>query len=256
MGILDGKRVIVTGGASGIGKVIVNAYAQEGALVASLDINDDGEEGAKEATNKGPGKVTYYHCDISKRDQVFTVFDEAVNQMNGLDVMVNVAGVDRKGKAEELAEEDIDLILDINVKGTIFTNQAAFKYLNESGGKILNFTSSAGLEGLFAPHYAASKGAVHSWTRNIAKTWGEYNITVNSIAPMVTTPMYEAHRDSMTEEELKKDDQFMADNIYIGNELADPVENLAPVMVFLATSGANYITGQAIPIDGGFYMTR
>lgn len=254
---LDGKRIIVTGGSSGIGAVIVRAYAEQGAQVASFDVTDEpGQKIAEEATQKGPGTVTYYHCDISNRAEVDEVFEAAVDKLGGLDVFVNVAGVDRKGKPEEIADEDIDLIMNVNVKGTIYTNQAAFKHLHNHGGKILNFTSVAGLEGLFAPHYAASKAAVASWTRNVARAWGKYNITVNSIAPMVWTPMYDEHRASMTEEELRIDDENMARNIHIGGKLADPVTHLAPVLVFLATEGANYITGQAIPIDGGFYMAR
>lgn len=257
MGQLDGKRIIVTGGASGIGNVAVRAYAAEGAKVASFDVSDEqGKKFAEEETNKGKGTVTYYHCDISKRDEVDKSFESAVKELGGLDVFVNVAGVDRKGKPESITDEDIDLIMDVNVKGTIYTNQAAFKYMNENGGKILNFTSVAGLEGLFAPHYAASKGAVASWTRNVARSWGQYDITVNSIAPMVWTPMYDLHRESMSPEELKIDDENMAKNIHIGGKLADPDTHLAPVLVFLATEGANYITGQAIPIDGGFYMAK
>jgi NAD(P)-dependent dehydrogenase (short-subunit alcohol dehydrogenase family) len=225
--------------------------------VASVDVTDEpGQKIAEEVTQKGPGTVTYYHCDISKRVEVDEAFKAAADKLGGLDVFVNVAGVDRKGKAEELSDKDIDLIMDVNVKGTIYTNQAAFTYLHENGGKIINFTSVAGLEGLFAPHYAASKGAVASWTRNVARTWGKHNITVNSIAPMVWTPMYDEHRASMNEEELRIDDENMANSIHIGGKLADPATHLAPVLVFLATEGANYITGQAIPIDGGFYMAR
>jgi len=254
---LDGKRIIVTGGASGIGAVIVRAYAAEGAKVASFDVSDEfGQQIAEEASQKGPGTVNYYHCNISKRVEVNKTFEEAVEKLGGLDVLINVAGVDRKGKPEEISDEDIDLIMEVNVKGTIYTNQVAFKYLHHDGGKILNFTSVAGLEGLFAPHYAASKAAVASWTRNVARAWGKYNITVNSIAPMVWTPMYDEHRASMTEEELRIDDENMAKNIPIGGKLADPETHLAPVLVFLVTEGANYITGQAIPIDGGFYMAR
>jgi NAD(P)-dependent dehydrogenase (short-subunit alcohol dehydrogenase family) len=136
--LLEGRRIIVTGGASGIGAATVRAYAAEGASVASLDVND--ETGRRIAAEAG-ASVTYYHCDIARRAEVFRVFGEAVGQLGGLDVLANVAGVERGTPAEDIPDEEWDLIFAVNAKGTLYTNQAAFQHMKASGGRIINFGS-------------------------------------------------------------------------------------------------------------------
>ena len=255
---LIGKKIIVTGGARGIGASVVCSYAMEGAHVASLDVLDDqGKMVAEEATQKGPGRVNYYHCDVSSRDEVEKAFEMAVREMDGLDLLVNAAGVNRIIPPEDMSDHDMDLIYKVNVYGTFLTNQVAFKYLKKHGGKILNFASVAGMNPYPAgAHYSASKGAVASWTRSVAHEWGKYNITVNSLAPAIWTPMYDERRSLMSKEELKAHDESYAKVIPIGGKLGDPEKDLAPVLVFLASEGSRFITGQIIPVDGGLVSTR
>ncbi|SDN30967.1 NAD(P)-dependent dehydrogenase, short-chain alcohol dehydrogenase family [Bacillus sp. OK048] len=255
---LIGKRIIVTGGARGIGNSVVCSYAMEGAHVASLDVLDDeGKIVAEEATQKGPGRVNYYHCDISSRDEVEKAFEMAVREMDGLDLLVNAAGVNRIIPPEDMSDHDMDLIYKVNVYGTFLTNQVAFKYLKKHGGKILNFASVAGMNPYPAgAHYSASKGAVASWTRSVAHEWGKYNITVNSLAPAIWTPMYDERRSLMSKAGLKAHDESYAKVIPIGGKLGDPEKDLAPVLVFLASEGSRFITGQIIPVDGGLVSTR
>ncbi len=255
---LAGKRIIVTGGARGIAGSAVRAFAVEGAQVASLDVLDDlGEKVASEASQKGPGKVRFYHCDISNRAQVQSVFDAAVGHLGGLDAMLNIAAVERTGKAEELEDGDTELILNVNIKGTIYTNQAAFKHLRDKGGSIVNFGSAAGMIGQpNAAHYAASKGAVLSWTRTVAKEWAKYGIRVNAMAPGIWTPMYEAHRARMSPQELVSHDKMMAMVVSLGGKLGDPDRDMAPTLVFMVSDGARFITGQTIAVDGGLCPVR
>lgn len=255
---LEGKRIIITGGAQGIGASVVRAYAAEGAQVASLDVLDElGEQVAADAGQKGPGAVHFYHCDISIRSEVENGFATAVRQLGGLDVLANIAGVERGAPAEAIDDPDLDLILNVNVKGTVYTNQAAFKYMQDLGGRIINFGSGAGLDPYpNGAHYSASKGAVHSWTRTAAHEWGKYGITVNAVLPVIWTPMYDEYRARMTPEELQAHDAEMAVRIPIGGRLGDPDRDLAPVMVFLASEGARFITGQIIPVDGGTSPAR
>src|SRR5881396_178472 len=250
--LLRERRIIVTGGASGIAAATVRAYAREGARVASLDVNDEG--GRPVAAEAGPD-VTYYHCDVARRAQVDEVFARAAAALGGLDVLVNVAGVERGTPAEDIPDAEWDLVFDVNVKGTLYTNQAAFRHLREHGGRIINFGSGAGIRGQRgSAHYSAAKGAVMAWTRTVAQEWARHGITVNSIVPAIWTPMYDAYRARMSDEERAIHDLAMQHVIPLGGRLGDPEGDLAPVMVFLAGDGARFITGQAIAVDGGMIM--
>jgi len=249
---LEGRRIIVTGGASGIAAATVCAYAREGARVASLDVNDEG--GRRVAAEAGPG-VTYHHCDVSRRAEVDAVFARAVAAMGGLDVLASVAGAERGAPAEDITDDEWDLVFAVNVKGTLYTNQAAFRHMKEHGGHIINFGSGAGIRGQRgSAHYSAAKGAVMAWTRTVAQEWARYGITVNSIVPAIWTPMYEAYRQRMSEQERAIHDLAMQHVIPLGGRLGDPERDIAPVMVFLAGDGARFITGQVFAIDGGMIM--
>jgi len=248
--MLTDRRIIVTGGASGIAAATVRAYAREGARVASLDINDD--LGRRVAAEAG---ASYFHCDVADRRQVFDVFARAVADLGGLDVLAHVAGTERGTPAEDIPDDEWDLIFAVNVKGTLYTNQAAFRHLKERGGRIINFGSGAGIRGqVGSAHYSASKAAVMAWTRTVAQEWGKHRITVNSIVPAIWTPMYDAYRGRMSEQERAIHDMAMQHVIPLGGRLGDPDRDIAPVMVFLASDASRFITGQAIAIDGGMIM--
>lgn len=249
---LQGKKIIVTGGASGIAAAAVRAYAREGARVASLDVNDDaGREVARAA---GPA-VGYHHCDVARRAEVDAVFDAAVAALGGLDVLAHVAAVERGTPAEDIPDDEWDLVFDVNVKGTLYTNQAAFRHLRAAGGRIINFGSGAAIRGQRgSAHYSASKAAVMAWTRTVAQEWARYGITVNSVVPAIWTPMYDAHRARMTPEALAIHDLTMQHVVPLGGRLGDPDRDMAPVMVFLAGDDSRFMTGQAIVVDGGMVM--
>jgi NAD(P)-dependent dehydrogenase (short-subunit alcohol dehydrogenase family) len=250
--LLRDRRIIVTGGASGIAAATVRAYAREGARVGALDVNDEG--GRRVAAEAGPS-VTYYHCDISRRAEVDDVFARAAAAMGGLDVLANVAGVERGTPAEDIPDAEWDLVFAVNVKGTLYTNQAAFRHMRARGGRIINFGSGAGIRGQRgSAHYSAAKSAVMAWTRTVAQEWARYGITVNSVVPAIWTPMYDAYRARMSDEERAIHDLAMQHVIPLGGRLGDPEGDLAPVMVFLAGDGARFITGQAIAVDGGMIM--
>ena len=193
--LLPDKKIIVTGGASGIGAATVRAYAREGARVAALDVQD--ASGRRVAAEAGDA-VTYHHCDVSSREAVHEVFARVVAGLGGLDVLAHVAGLERGTPAEDIPDEEWDLVFAVNVKGTLYTNQAAFRHMQTRGGHIINFGSGAGIRGQRgSAHYSAAKGAVMAWTRTVAQEWARYGITVNSIVPAIWTPMYEAYRQRM-----------------------------------------------------------
>jgi NAD(P)-dependent dehydrogenase (short-subunit alcohol dehydrogenase family) len=253
------KKIIVTGASYGIGASIVSALAAEGAAVASMARSAElGEPRATELSAKGPGTVKFYRCDVSNRAQVKSAFAAAVQDMGGLDGLVHVAGVETKGYPEHETDENWDYQFNINVKGTFIANQEAFAYLKDAGGRILNFGSGSGI----TPNmpeiaaYSATKAAVHTWTRAIANAWGKHNITANIICPAVWSPMYEEHRSRYSADELRAHDQQMARIIPIGGKLGDADRDLTPMIVFLLSDGARFLTGQTYCIDGGALQVR
>jgi NAD(P)-dependent dehydrogenase (short-subunit alcohol dehydrogenase family) len=256
---LEGRRIVVTGGARGIGAAIVRAYAAEGAQLTVLDVLDEpGEALVRAVTDAGPGSAAYVHCDISRRAEVIAAVDEAARRCGGLDVLANIAGVERSSPAESITDDEWDLIFAVNVRGTMLTNQAAFPHLVAAGGgRVINVGSDAGLVPFpNGAHYAASKSAVHAWTRTIAAEWGRHGITANCVIPAMWTPMYEAHRAEMSPDELAAHDAMMARLIPLGGRLGDPDQDLAPLLVFLAGPGARFITGQLLSVNGGLGNVR
>jgi NAD(P)-dependent dehydrogenase (short-subunit alcohol dehydrogenase family) len=246
---LENTRIIVAGAAHGIGAGTLQAYVAEGAQVAVLDIKDDAaREVVDKANAGGPGTARYHHCDITSRAEVESAFADAVSWLGGLDVVATVAGVQRRKRPEEFTDEDLDFVFGVNVMGTVHTNQAAFEHLRKSGGTILNIGSDGGLvamPGIAA--YAASKGAVHAWTRGIAGEWGKYGIRANCVVPAMKTPMTDAGG---------ADGRSVYDTVPLGGQLGDVMTDLAPVMVFMAGPGARFITGQLISVNGGLAMVR
>ena len=258
---LKGKRIIVTGGASGIGAGTVRAYVREGAIVSVLDISDDtGKKIVEEANALGTGKATYYHCNIANQEEVFSVFKQAATEMGGLDVLAHVAGIESLKAAEDYTPEDLNFVWGVNINGVIYTNQAACKIMKEQEGEgaIINFASDVALAGQpGGALYATAKGAVLSWTRTIAYEWAmKYDIRCNCVNPTMKTPMYQEYLDNLEEEERAK---FLAAErmkVPMRGEMGDVDRDMAPVMVFLASDASGYINGQIIAVNGGRNMLR
>lgn len=251
--VLAGKKIIVTGAARGIGASAAYALAAAGATVTGLDLAG----GPSESLAAVSGSLIYGVCDVSSRVSTVAAVDQAVADMGGLDVLIHVAGIQRYTPAEAITDEEWDLVLGVNAKGTMIANQAAFSHLKDKGGKIVNFASAAGAAGLRGcAHYAASKGAVLAWTRTVAQEWGPHGVSVNAIAPGMWTPMYDSTRAGMSPEQLEAHDRMMAMMIPLSGRLGDPDTDMAPVLVFLASDASRFITGQTLAVDGGLLMVR
>jgi NAD(P)-dependent dehydrogenase (short-subunit alcohol dehydrogenase family) len=249
---LDGLGIIVTGAANGIGAATLAAYVREGARVAALDVED---EPGRERTAPLGDRARYFHCDVSRKSEVDAAFEAAVGWLGRLDVLAHVAAIERGGPAESISEEDWAAVLGVNLMGTVFTNQAAFRHMKEHGGRIINFGSGGAVRGqVGSSHYAASKGGVQAFTRTVAAEWGGYGITVNAVAPGAWTRMYDTYLDRLGEAGREMAIQAMRRMIPIGGKLGDPERDIAPVLVFLASSAAHFITGQLIAVDGGMVM--
>jgi 2-keto-3-deoxy-L-fuconate dehydrogenase len=248
---LDNKIAIVTGGGSGIGKAISILFAQQGALVCIIDINESGKAVADEITNTN-SKAFFYQCNISNQPEVKAVVEKIIEQHRAIDVLVNNAGVAHIGTAENTAAEDFDRLLNVNIKGVYNCLHEVLPFMKQKGGSIVNMASVAALVGLndrFA--YSATKGAVFAMTLSVAKDFLSHNIRCNSISPgRVHTPFV---------------DGFLAKN-YPGKEAemfdklskTQPIgrmgkpEEIAQLALYLCSNEASFITGCDYPIDGGF----
>jgi len=250
---LTGRRIIITGGGSGMGEALVRAFPALGAAVVSIDLSEPA--GARVVAEAGA--TGFLAADVAEERSIQHAVDEAVYRLGGLDVLIHAAGVSTGGAAAATTLDVWNRVMAVNATGTFLVNRAVFPHLKEGGGTILNFASAAGVRGHpTKAAYAAAKGAVVAWTRTIAAEWGRYGIGANIIAPAIWTPMYDRTRADMTPDELADHDAVKARTIPLGGRLGDVERDFVPVMTFLASPGARFITGQVLPIDGGMLMVR
>jgi 3-oxoacyl-[acyl-carrier protein] reductase len=246
---LKDRRILVTGGATGIGAAAVAVLTAAGADVAATYHQTPPPDGLA---------ATWTQCDVRDADAVSTMVHQTAEQLGGLDVLVNAAGLWQAGIPGYIGADDISFLLDTNVKATILTNQAAYAVMkdqNPRGGRIINFGSSEAVMGSpISAVYAATKGAVQAWTRSAAKAWASDNVTVNALAPAVQTPGADRLRNFLGPEAAALIDQQMKMMIPLGGTLGDPARDVGPMLVFLAGLGSGFITGQLLAVDGGLMM--
>jgi 3-oxoacyl-[acyl-carrier protein] reductase len=244
---LRGRRILITGGATGIGAAAVRVLRAAGAdVMATYHRTPPADDVAD---------VTWSRCDVRDAEAVDAAFRDAIDALGGLDVLVHAAGLWQAGVPGQITSDEITFLMETNIKGTILTNQAAHAAMRGSGGRIINFGSAEAVMGSpVAGLYAATKGAVQAWTRSAAKAWGADRITVNALAPAVQTAGADRLREFLGPDAAAYIDQQMRLSIPLGGKLGDPAADLGPVLVFLAGEGAGFITGQLIPVDGGLAM--
>ena len=243
---LQGRRILVTGGATGIGAAAVGVLTEAGAdVVATYHQTAPPDDLA----------ATWLQCDVRDPDAVSATMQRAADNLGGLDVLVNAAGLWQPGIPGYISADQISFLLDTNVKATILTNQAAYAVLKGTGGRIINFGSSEAVMGSpISAVYAATKGAVQAWTRSAARAWAADNVTVNALAPAVQTPGADRLREFLGPDAGALIDQQLKSMIPLGGALGDPARDLGPVLVFLAGAGSGFITGQLLAVDGGLMM--
>jgi 3-oxoacyl-[acyl-carrier protein] reductase len=252
-GLLRGRRVLVTGGATGIGAAAVEVLAREGAEVAAVYHRSPPPDHLADA-------ACWFTCDMRVKSEVDSMFAATVDALGAVDVLLHAAGLWQPATPESLTEDDLDFLIATNLKATVFANQAAFEHMKERGGAIINMGSSEGVNANpGAPHYSATKAAVHAWTRACAKSWGRHGITVNALAPAVETPGADRLRAHVGEAGAAMMEAHLPSVMPIAGslgpgKLGDPVDDLGPMIVFLAGHGARFITGQLLAVDGGIMM--
>ncbi len=248
---LEGKVAVVTGGSRGVGRAIALAFAKEGADVCiNYARRDDAAKEAASLIEKLGRKAKIVKADVSVRDDAYKLIDETVSEFGKIDILVNNAGITRPALLHKMSEEDWDKVLNVHLKGAFFCTQRAAKYMMERKyGRIINVTSVAGIHGTVGQvNYSAAKGGLISFTKSVARELAKYNVTCNVISlGIVETEMTEKIR---TDDKLK---EVYTRRILLGR-FAKP-EEVAPAFVFFASDDSAYITGQLLPVDGGYGMT-
>jgi NAD(P)-dependent dehydrogenase (short-subunit alcohol dehydrogenase family) len=248
----DGKCALVTGGASGIGHAACLAFSREGADVAVADLNLAGAEATAREVREAGRKAVAMAVNVANPEEVARMVDQAVGALGQLDVLNNCAGVRELIPFLELKFDDWQRIISINLTGTFLCSQAFARYLVDAGrpGKIVNMSSAAGL--VAAPHraaYVSSKHGVIGLTKEMALELAKHNIQVNAVAPGVTeTPMTQNFfRTEAGPAILRK--------LHPAGRWAQP-EEIARMILFLASAEADFVTGATFSIDGGFVAGR
>ena len=264
---LEGKVVIITGGAAGIGLAVAKGFVEVGAKVMLADFAEEaGQKAVAEIGSSGSGEASFAKCDVTSKHDVDAVVSQTVEKWGGVDVLVNNAGiniprllVDPAGK-EELTEEVWDKVFAVNVKGQFLFAQAAARQMLSSGrgGVLINMSSESGMEGSEGQSvYAATKAANHNLTRSWAKELGTKGVRVIGVAPgiMETTGMrslaYEeslAYTRGISVEELRNKYGSVS-SIPLGR--SGKLSEVADLVVYLASERASYLHGTTVNISGG-----
>ena len=250
---LQNKVCLITGGAAGIGRATAEKFAQEGAIVAICDVNED--RGRELLSALGPQHL-FHQVNVADSAEVRAWVEAVVAQKGRVDVLINNAGILRDGQlvkmkdgavVKQMAEADFDLVISVNLKGVFNCTQAVTPHMiNQGGGVILNASSIVGLDGNFGQtNYVATKAAVVGMTKVWARELGRYNIRVNAIAPgFIATEMVTA----MPEKVLAG----MREHTPLGR-LGAPAD-IANAYAFLASDEAAYISGETLRVDGGIVI--
>ena len=248
-GRLGGKVAVITGAASGIGRISAERFASEGARVVVADLDAVGAQKAAETIAQDGGEATHVRCDVTRAEDVRAMVEAAVERYGGLDILFNNAGsATSPHPAEETTEEDLDRALAVNVKGVFLCSRAAIPALREGGGSIIVTASIMGVRarpGFTA--YAASKAAAIHLARTLALELAEDGIRVNCLAPVATdTPMLSTF---VGDRDLDQGRAAFVSTIPLGR-LATPAD-VASAALFLASDESAFITGAVLPVDGG-----
>ncbi len=265
MNLVDEKTIGITGAGSGIGRAIALTLAAAGAKVMVTDVNEAAVQQVRDEIRAQGGIAEAMHLDVTNQAEATEVVQVIVDTWGRLDVWCNNAGVSTMNRFVDLTERDWDFNMDINAKGVFLCSQVAVRQmlkqpLDQEGvrGRIINTASMAGKRGNapFLAHYVASKFAVVGLTQALAGEFGPHRILVNAVCPgYVRTGMQE--RELQWEAVLRGVDIEDVQRLYIDDtplgRLETP-EDVAKVVLFLASPLANFITGEAINVNGGAWM--
>jgi 3-oxoacyl-[acyl-carrier protein] reductase len=249
--LLKGKTAFITGGTAGIGKAIALLFVQQGADVAIVGTNDERAKGVlkemESARVDSSQRVLSFLCDVSKTNDVEKIVGELLKEWGKVDILINNAGITRDNLLIRMTEEDWDSVVATNLKSVYNTCRVlARSMMKARSGKIINISSVIGLMGNAGQaNYAASKSGVIGFTKSLAKELASRNVCVNCVAPgYIETQMTQGLSDSVKEKILSE----------IPLSRIGQPNDVAQAALFLASSQADYITGQVLTVDGGMVM--
>ncbi|MFX1560277.1 MAG: SDR family NAD(P)-dependent oxidoreductase [Promethearchaeota archaeon] len=246
---LEGKVVVITGVAAGIGRETTNLFAKEGARIVGADVDEEGGMSIAEKVQAFGGSMTFVKADVSKEEDIKTLF-EVTREMGGIDVLFNNAGIEVAKGLLDTSEDEWDKNVNVNLKSVFFCCKYAIQQMKENGkGVIINNSSVAGLVGSFSPAYSAAKGGIIALTKALAADFGEYNIRVNCICPgAIETPMLERvidYQGDPIEVRARRLKNYPLTRFGYPHEIAQTA-------LFLASDESSFVTGATIVVDGGF----
>jgi len=248
---LEGKNAVVTGGGRGVGRAISLEFAKQGANVV---VNYAGNQTAANEVVKMiqdmGRKAVAVKGDVGQEEDAIRVIEACVENFGSIHILVNNAGISKPSMLHKLSVATWDEVVNVQMRGPWLTIKAASKYfMQQNYGRIINVTSVAGVVGTTGQiNYAAAKGGVISLTKSAARELAKYNVTANVISlGIVTTDMTEK---ISTDEKLK---EIYVRRILLG-KYAEP-EDVVPAFVFFASDDSRYVTGQLLPVDGGYGLT-
>ena len=251
MGRFDGRVAIVTGGARGIGAGIAKRFAEEGASVAVLDL-DEGQAAAtaKELPLVGAAKAVGIGCNVSDGASVEAAVGRVLDELGGVHILVNNAGITRDNLLFKLSEDDWDSVMNVHLKGAFLMSKAVQKtFVDQKYGKILGLSSVSANGNRGQANYSAAKAGVQGFTRTLALELGKFGVNANAIAPgFIATEMTDdtARRLGLDVEEFRA----MSAEANPVKRVGHP-EDIAAAAAFLCSDEASYITGQTLYVDGG-----
>jgi 2-deoxy-D-gluconate 3-dehydrogenase len=247
MGSLEGRKAIVAGGGRGIGRAIALAFADEGADVAVIGRSGESLSAVAEEIEARGRQAVAEAQDLTRVSEIPPLFDRLAEELGGLDILVNSAGVQITGPSVDVTEEQWDATLDANLKSMFFSCQAAGRrFIDQGHGKIINLASTFSFVGFpeFAA-YCSSKGGVALLTKTLAAEWASSGVNVNAIAPTAVRTEMNAY--------LLDDPGFLASFLpkVPAGRVGDP-SDVAGAAVFLAGEGSDFVHGHLLLVDGGY----
>lgn len=244
---MQGKRGVVTGAASGLGREVAKLFAEEGARVVVADVNGGGAQAVAEEIG---GDAVHQACDVTVEEQVIAALDRSVSEWGGLDFVINNAGVQVEKSLEETSNEDFDWLFDVNVRGVFWGCKHAIPRMRDAGGgAIVNTASALSLVAdPFLPVYTASKHATLGLTRSVGVAYAADGIRCNCVCPGdMQTPMIERYWEATGDPEKAKAEMA---SMYPAGKIGQPGE-VARAILFLASDEASYVNGSFMQVDGG-----
>jgi NAD(P)-dependent dehydrogenase (short-subunit alcohol dehydrogenase family) len=251
MGKLEGKVALITGSGSGMGRSTAKLFAEEGAKVAIVDWVEGNARSVAAEINEDGGEAFAIYADVSKAADTERMVNETVKRWGKLDIIYNNAGIGPVNNVHTMSEEEWDRVLNINLKGVFLGCKYALPELMKHGGVVLSTASVIGLEGGSGfPHYAAAKAGIIALTKTIAIDYGEYGVRANCICPGgIDTPLNQTYRPK--DPAALKDWWEKTKETNVLGRYGQP-EDIARAALFLCSDDSSYITGHALPVDGGW----